>query len=66
MSVEVRNHRDEARYEVWTNGQLAGFAQYPLCRRAQRNTSAINPSTNRQVAKIGRRGRGCSLVAAPV
>jgi predicted GNAT family acetyltransferase len=30
MSVEVRDNRVEARYEVWTDGQLAGFAQYRL------------------------------------
>lgn len=30
MSVEVRDNRDQARYEVWTDGQLAGFAQYRL------------------------------------
>jgi predicted GNAT family acetyltransferase len=30
MSVEVRDNRDEVRYEVWTDGQLAGFAQYRL------------------------------------
>lgn len=30
MSVEVRDNRDEPRYEVWTDGQLAGFAQYRL------------------------------------
>lgn len=30
MSVEVRDNRNDARYEVWTEGQLAGFAQYRL------------------------------------
>jgi uncharacterized protein len=30
MSVEVRDNRDQTRYEVWTDGQLAGFAQYRL------------------------------------
>jgi len=30
MSVEVRDNREQSRYEVWTDGQLAGFAQYRL------------------------------------
>jgi uncharacterized protein len=30
MSVEVRDNRNEERYEVWTDGELAGFAQYRL------------------------------------
>ncbi len=30
MSVDVRDNRDEARYEVWTDGQLAGSTQYEL------------------------------------
>ncbi len=30
MNVEVNDNRDQARYEIWTDGQLAGFAQYRL------------------------------------
>jgi predicted GNAT family acetyltransferase len=30
MSVEVRDNRDRDRYEIWTDRQLAGFAQYRL------------------------------------
>ena len=30
MSVEVRDNRDEDRYEIRVDGQLAGFAQYRL------------------------------------
>ncbi len=30
MSVEVRDNRDKERYEIWTDGELAGFAQYRL------------------------------------
>jgi predicted GNAT family acetyltransferase len=30
MSVEVRDNRDQARYEIWTGGRRAGFAQYRL------------------------------------
>jgi predicted GNAT family acetyltransferase len=30
MGVEVRDNRDESRYEVFTDGQLAGFSQYRL------------------------------------
>ncbi len=30
MSVEVHDNRDAERYEVWTDGQLAGFAEYRL------------------------------------
>ncbi|HWX88383.1 MAG TPA: GNAT family N-acetyltransferase [Solirubrobacteraceae bacterium] len=30
MSIEVRDNRDQKRYEVWTDGQRAGFAQYRL------------------------------------
>jgi predicted GNAT family acetyltransferase len=30
MSVEVRDNRDEARYEIRADGRLAGFAQYRL------------------------------------
>lgn len=28
MSVEVHDNRDEARYEIWTGGRRAGFAEY--------------------------------------
>ena len=28
MNVEVRNNPTEYRYEVWADGQLAGFTQY--------------------------------------
>jgi predicted GNAT family acetyltransferase len=30
VSVEVSDNRDRARYEIWTGGQRAGFAQYRL------------------------------------
>jgi predicted GNAT family acetyltransferase len=30
MNVEVRNNPAEYRYEVWADGQLAGFSQYVL------------------------------------
>jgi predicted GNAT family acetyltransferase len=30
MSVEVKDNRDEARYEVFADGHLAGFTQYRL------------------------------------
>jgi predicted GNAT family acetyltransferase len=30
LTVEVRDNPDEARYEVWADGLLAGFAQYRL------------------------------------
>ena len=32
MNAEVRNNPAEHRYEVWTNGELAGYAQYVLRR----------------------------------
>jgi uncharacterized protein len=32
MNAEVRNNPAEYRYEVWTNGELAGYAQYVLRR----------------------------------
>ena len=28
MATDVVNNPDEARYEVWTEGELAGFVQY--------------------------------------
>lgn len=31
MSFEVRDNRDESRYEVLVDGALAGVAQYRLC-----------------------------------
>lgn len=34
MNVEVRNNKSGYRYEVWADGELAGFARYVL-RRAQ-------------------------------
>jgi uncharacterized protein len=30
VSVEVRDNRDETRYEIRVDGQVAGFAQYRL------------------------------------
>ena len=30
MNVEVRNNPTEYRYEVWADGELAGYAQYVL------------------------------------
>ena len=30
MNVEVRDNRDETRYEIRVDGQVAGFAQYRL------------------------------------
>ena len=30
MSVEIRDNRDETRYEIRVDGQVAGFAQYRL------------------------------------
>jgi uncharacterized protein len=32
MNVEVRNNRSEYRYEIWADGQLAGYTQYVLRR----------------------------------
>jgi predicted GNAT family acetyltransferase len=32
MSVEIRNNKSEYRYEIWVNGELAGYAQYSLSR----------------------------------
>ena len=32
MNAEVRNNPAEYRYEVWTNGELAGYAQYRIGR----------------------------------
>ena len=32
MNVEVRNNPTEYRYEVWADGELAGYAQYVLPR----------------------------------
>jgi uncharacterized protein len=32
MNVEVRNNPTEYRYEVWADGELAGYAQYGLGR----------------------------------
>ena len=32
MNVEVRNNPTEYRYEVWADGELAGYAQYVLRR----------------------------------
>ena len=34
MNVEVRNNPTEYRYEVWADGELAGYTQYAL-RRGQ-------------------------------
>lgn len=28
MSIEVRDNPEESRYEAWTDGELAGFAEY--------------------------------------
>jgi len=32
MNVEVRNNKTEYRYEVWADGELAGYTQYVLRR----------------------------------
>jgi uncharacterized protein len=32
MNVEVRNNPTEYRYEVWADGELAGYTQYSLRR----------------------------------
>jgi len=32
MNVEVRNNPTEYRYEVWADGELAGYTQYSLGR----------------------------------
>jgi uncharacterized protein len=32
MNVEIRNNPTEYRYEVWANGELAGYTQYGLGR----------------------------------
>jgi predicted GNAT family acetyltransferase len=32
MNAEVRNNPTEYRYEVWADGELAGYAQYSLGR----------------------------------
>jgi uncharacterized protein len=32
MNAEVRNNPTEHRYEVWADGELAGYAQYVLSR----------------------------------
>jgi hypothetical protein len=40
MSVEVRDDREQSRYEVWTDGQLAGFARYRLDDRSSSRTAA--------------------------
>ena len=32
MNVEVRNNPTEYRYEVWADGELAGYAKYSLGR----------------------------------
>ena len=32
MTVEVRNNPTEYRYEVWADGELAGYTQYSLRR----------------------------------
>src|SRR5919205_1128922 len=32
MNAEVRNNPTENRYEVWADGELAGYAQYALRR----------------------------------
>jgi predicted GNAT family acetyltransferase len=30
MNVDVRDNREDERYEIWTDGELAGFVQYRL------------------------------------
>jgi len=30
MNVEIRDNRDDERYEIWKDGELAGFVQYRL------------------------------------
>jgi uncharacterized protein len=32
MNVEVRNNKSEYRYELWADGELAGYTQYVLDR----------------------------------
>jgi predicted GNAT family acetyltransferase len=32
MNVEVRNNRTASRYELWADGELAGYTQYVLRR----------------------------------
>jgi predicted GNAT family acetyltransferase len=32
MNAEVRNNKDQYRFEIWSDGQLAGFTQYGLGR----------------------------------
>jgi predicted GNAT family acetyltransferase len=32
MNAEVRNNKTEYRYEVWADGELAGYTQYALLR----------------------------------
>ena len=32
MNAEVRNNKTEYRYEVWADGEMAGYTQYALLR----------------------------------
>jgi hypothetical protein len=32
MNAEVRNNKTESRYEVWAEGEMAGYTQYALLR----------------------------------
>jgi uncharacterized protein len=32
MNAEVHNNKDQYRFEIWSDGQLAGFTQYGLGR----------------------------------
>jgi hypothetical protein len=32
MNAEVRNNQTESRYEVWAEGEMAGYTQYGLRR----------------------------------
>jgi uncharacterized protein len=32
MNAEVRNNKSEYRYEIWADGEMAGYTQYALLR----------------------------------
>lgn len=54
MSTEVRDNPEEARYEAWVDGAVAGFAQYRLTKdRISITHTEVDPA--REGAGIGSR-----------
>ena len=50
MNAEVRNNPTEYRYEVWADGELAGYAQYALAAGGSPSSTPRSTSPLRALA----------------